>query len=126
MAARIKVLVVDDDDSMRGAIARLLKAAGYENATYSSAEVCLESGAAVTADCLISDLHLPGMSGLELVAELRKRNCQVPVILITAFDEPELPLIALERGATAYLVKPFLGTTLLDSIRELGAASSVG
>jgi FixJ family two-component response regulator len=124
MAARMKILVVDDDDSMRQAVSRLLNAAGYENATFPTAEACLASGAASTADCLISDIHLPAMSGLELLVELRRRNIGLPVILVTAFDEPGLHLHALERGAAAYLAKPFLGTTLLESIQGLGGAGS--
>jgi FixJ family two-component response regulator len=124
MAARMKILVVDDDDSMRQAITRLLKAAGYENVTFPTAEACLASEATSTADCLISDLHLPAMSGLELLAELRRRKCGIPVILMTAFDEPGLHLHALERGAAAYLAKPFPGTALLKSIQELGGAGT--
>ncbi|GLS23865.1 hypothetical protein GCM10007874_68860 [Labrys miyagiensis] len=124
MAARMKILVVDDDDSMRQAISRLLNAAGYENATFPTAEACLASGVTSNADCLICDLHLPAMSGLDLLAELRRRNCGIPVILMTAFDERGLHLRALESGAAAYLAKPFLGTTLLESIQGLGGAGS--
>jgi FixJ family two-component response regulator len=124
MAARMKILVVDDDGSMRQAITRLLKAAGYENATFPTAEACLASGATSTADCLISDLHLPAMSGLELLGELRRRDCDIPVILMTAFDEPGLRARALECGAAVYLAKPFLGTDLLESIEGLGDAGT--
>lgn len=120
MGARMKILVVDDDDSMRQAISRLLKAAGYEYATFPTVEACLASGATSTADCLICDLHLPAMSGLDLLAELRRRNCGIPVILMTAFDERGLHQRALESGAAAYLAKPFPGTALLKSIQDLG------
>jgi FixJ family two-component response regulator len=112
-----RVLVVEDDDSMREAIARLLGAAGYSFGAFVSAEELLASGAAGGAACVVSDLRLPRMSGLALLADLRARGVQVPFILITAHDRPGLRDEALRAGAEAYLAKPFAGTVLLDAVK---------
>ena len=113
----LKVFVVDDDDSMREAIARLLGAAGYSHGSFASAEDFLASDAIEDTACVVSDLRLPGMSGLALLAELRARGVRAPLILITAHDRPGLRDEALRAGAAAYLAKPFPGTVLLDSVK---------
>lgn len=117
-----KVLVVEDDDSMREAIETLLEAAGIETMLYASAEALLAGGAGAGSACIVSDFKLPGMSGLELLAELRLRGGWPPVILITAHDSAALRVDAKRRGAAAYLAKPFLGSALLDAIH--GAAQA--
>ena len=117
--ARSRVLVVEDDGSMREAIERLLAAAGFEAVAYVSAESLLADDAAHDRGCVISDLRLPGMSGLDLLAELRARGWRAPLILITAYDAPGLNDEALRRGAAAYLVKPFHGTALLAAVRAV-------
>ena len=111
-----KVLVVEDDESMREAIETFLQAAGIETGMYSSAEALLAGGPDAGAACVVSDLELPGMSGLDLLAELRSRNGCPPLILISAHDSAALRLEAERQGAAAYLAKPFLGTTLLTAI----------
>jgi FixJ family two-component response regulator len=118
------VLVVEDDDSMRGAIGRLLGAAGLRPLAYPSAEEALEKLTEGEPACVVSDLRLPAMSGLELLDEVRGRGWRAPVIVITAFDAPGLREEALRRGARAYLVKPFRGSVLLDAVRA--AVDSVG
>ena len=120
-AAGPKVLVIEDDESMREAIERLLGAAGFECAAYGSAETMLAAGAGLDAACVVSDLRLPAMSGLELIAELRARGSKAPMILITAHDAPGVREDALRRGATAYLAKPFRGTALLEAIQAATA-----
>jgi FixJ family two-component response regulator len=112
-----KVLVVEDDQSMREAIERLLGAAGFEPIACAAAETALAAGTCSEVVCVISDLKLPAMSGLELLAELRARGHQQPLILITAYDTPGLAEDAMRRGAAAYLVKPFHGTALLAAVR---------
>ena len=113
-----RVLVVEDDDSMREAIETLLEAAGIQSALYETAEALLANGASAGATCIVSDLKLPGMSGLELLAELRARGGWPPVILITAHDSGALRAEAKRQGVAAYLAKPFLGSALLDAIRS--------
>jgi FixJ family two-component response regulator len=118
------VLVVEDDDSMREAIETYLEAAGMETSMYTSAEALLAGGTNAGAACVVSDLMLPGMSGLELLAELRSRGGWPPVILITAHDTAALRAEAERQGAAAYLTKPFLGSTLLAAIQ--GAVPKAG
>ncbi|MGZ8992768.1 MAG: response regulator [Burkholderiaceae bacterium] len=112
------VLVVDDDDSMRQAIERLLGSAGFETAAYSSAEALLAGVEIDGATCVVSDLKLPAMSGFELLTELRARGAQLPLILITAHDEAKVRDQAARLGVAAYLTKPFLGTELLAAIER--------
>src|SRR5436190_10636185 len=119
MAPGRRVLVVDDDDGMREAIESLLDAAGFETASYASAEALLAGGAVEDALCVISDLKLPVMSGFELLIELRARGDGPPVIVITAHDEPGMRDDAARHGAIAYLPKPFLGSALLAAIETV-------
>ena len=114
------ILVVEDDDSMRQAIARLLCAADFECDAYTSAEALLARGGGGDAACVVSDLKLPGKSGLELLDEMRARGGWPPLVLITAHDAPGLREEALRRGAAAYLAKPFRGTALLEVLNSLG------
>ena len=111
------VLVVEDDDSMSEAIQRLLKAAGFECAAFASAEALLAGGVNEDTACVVSDLKLPGMSGLGLLASLRQRDVSPPFILITAHDAPGLREQAERCGVAAYLAKPFRGTALLEAVR---------
>ena len=120
-----RVLVVEDDESLRGALERLLGLAGFSVVAYGSAEALLSEGAGESAACVVSDLRLPAMSGLELLAALRAHGWRAPLILITAYDEPGLAKTATGRGAAGYLVNPFHGTALLAAVRaaiEVGGA----
>ena len=112
-----RVLVVEDDESLRGALERLLGLAGFSVVAYASAEAVMAGGLAEGAACVVCDLRLPGMSGLELLAALSARGCRAPLVLITAFDESGLAEKAKRLGAAGYLLKPFHGTTLLDLVR---------
>jgi FixJ family two-component response regulator len=123
MTAGRKVVVIEDDDSLRKAIKRLLDTAGFQSLAYDSAEALLASGSDQDAACVVSDLRLPGISGLDLLARLRARGEGAPMILITAHDAPGLREEAAQRGAAAYLVKPFLGTELLTLVTELVASA---
>jgi two-component system response regulator FixJ len=110
------VLVIEDDESVRRAIQRLLNASGISTATYASAEALLAVGPSSSDTCVISDLTLPGLSGLELLTELRKRGCVQPVILITAHDSTNMREEAERCGVAALLPKPFHGVALLAAI----------
>jgi FixJ family two-component response regulator len=114
----VTILVIEDDDSMRTSIARMLRAAGMRCSEHKSAEEALADPANEDAACVVSDMKLPGKSGLDLLTELRARNIQSPFILITAHDSPRLREEAGRRCA-AYLTKPLLGTTLLDAVKAL-------
>jgi two-component system response regulator FixJ len=123
MAAGQKVVVIEDDDGIRKAIQRLLDAAGFQSLSYTSAEALLASHSDQSAACLVSDLKLSGISGLDLLATLRARGQRMPLVLITAHDVPGLREEAARRGAAAFLAKPFLGTALLAVIREVTASA---
>jgi DNA-binding NtrC family response regulator len=101
-AAPGTVLVVEDDDSMRDSLDTLLSLSGYRTVLYGSAEAVLTEDAIERPLCIVSDLNLPAMSGLDLLIELRRRSCSTPVIIITAFDSPSTRREAMRRGAAAY------------------------
>jgi len=115
------VIVVDDDEGMREAIETLLEVGGFETASFASAEALLASDAIDGARCIVSDIKLPSMSGLDLVAALRSRGLTLPVIVITAHDAPAVREDAMRRGAAAYLAKPFSGSALLEAIERTDA-----
>lgn len=117
------VAVVEDDDSMREAIERLLDAAGFEAAAYTSGEALLAGEGCTGAACVVCDLTLPAMSGLDVLAELRARGVSIPLVLITAHDTPGLREEATRSGAAACLAKPFRGTALLDIVRAVTRAA---
>src|SRR5215813_7398701 len=108
MNRRKRVLVVEDDNNMRGALERLLNAAGFAAAPYATAEELLAAGPCDDDACVVSDLALPGLSGIELLGMLRTRGWLGPLILITAHDSPSVRQEAAHRGVASYLAKPFL------------------
>ena len=111
---------------MREAIATLLDAAGIASTGYASAEALLAGGAIDAARCVISDIRLPAMSGLELLALLRSRAKAPPVIMITGHDAPMLRSEARRLGAAAYLAKPFEGNALLAAIATAADSTPPG
>ena len=111
------IVVVEDDASMGRALELMLQAGGYEVVTIASAEAALETDAAATADCLVLDIHLPGMSGFEMYRRLSLSGMALPAIFITARDEPAVRDEAERLGGTgSYLPKPFSGRDLLDAV----------
>jgi FixJ family two-component response regulator len=111
------VAIVDDDDSMRGALQGLLKAAGFPSRAFESAEEFLGSGHQRETACLITDIRMPGMSGLELQARLNAEHCRIPTIFITAHGDEEMRFRALRAGAVEFLPKPFDDEVLVESVR---------
>jgi FixJ family two-component response regulator len=111
------VAVVDDDDSMRIALEGLLKAVGFPARAFASAEEFLKSGQQHQTSCLIADIRMPGMSGLELQAQLNADRCRIPIIFITAHGDAKMRLQALRAGAVEFLSKPFDEEVLLESVR---------
>ena len=115
---KIYVAVVDDDDSFARALGRLLRAAGFEPLLYSSAESFLVPTPLPHSDCLVLDIHLGGMSGLDLRRRLASRGATTPVIFVTAHDEPEIREEARQAGCVAYFRKPVPGKLLVEAIRN--------
>jgi FixJ family two-component response regulator len=105
MAAVISV--VDDDTSFRRATGRLIHSLGYTVASFGSAEEFLGSGRLDDTACLVSDVKMPGMDGIELQSRLRRQGCRLPIIFITAHPETSARTRALASGAVAFLNKPF-------------------
>ncbi|HWE24522.1 MAG TPA: response regulator [Myxococcales bacterium] len=110
------IAVVDDDASVREALQGLLKSAGFHAEVFASAEEFLDSGQLARTACLIVDVRMPGMGGLELQRRVVAGGHRVPVIFITAHGDEELRAQALEAGAWEYLHKPFGEQKLLDAI----------
>jgi len=111
------VAIVDDDDSVRGTLKELLRAAGFLSQTFESAEDFLGSGHRQDTACLITDIRMPGMSGLELQARLNAERCKIPTIFITAHGDEEMRFQALRAGAVEFLPKPFDDEVLIESVR---------
>lgn len=111
------VAIVDDDESMRGAVHGALKSVGFEARTFASAEEFLNSEVRAVVGCLITDIHMPGISGLELQARLADDVPRIPIIFITAYGNDRIRARALEAGARAFLDKPFNDVILLEAVR---------
>src|ERR1700678_4579634 len=111
------VSIVDDDDLMRLALHGLLKSAGLSTRAFASAEEFLGSGHQYDTACLITDIRMPGMSGLELQAQLNADNCKIPTIFITAHGDAKMGMQAMRAGAVEFMAKPFDDKALLDTVR---------
>ena len=112
------ISIIDDDPIVREAIADLVQSLGYEAATFESAEQFLASGAVAETSCLITDLQMPGQSGLELQKQLLAEGHRTPVIFVTAFPEEKFRNRAMTAGAVAFLSKPFRDDTLIDCVKN--------
>ena len=110
------VAVVDDEESVRKALKRLLRAAGLEAESYATGQEFLEQAAMREPDCVVLDLHMPVMSGSQVLAQIRKMPRRPPVVVITAHDVPEKRDECLAAGACAYLRKPLEDRLLLNAI----------
>ena len=110
------VAVVDDEESVRRALERLLRSAGIETATFASGGAMLQDLARREPDCVVLDLHMPGMSGFEVQERLAARDCKIPVVVLTGQDSSESYERATAGGAAAYLRKPVDGGELLAAV----------
>ena len=113
------VSVVDDDESIRESLPDLLNEFGYSARTFSSALEFLASDALDKTKCLLLDIAMPGMTGIELQAELRRRDKRIPIIFITATRDERTLARAVELGAAACLIKPFSDTALMEELRAV-------
>jgi FixJ family two-component response regulator len=111
------VAVIEDDESYRVAVQRLLKSAGFSVHSFVSAEDFLNSGQQHQTGCLITDIQMPGISGLDLQSKLNSDHCPIPTIFITAHGDEKMRLQAMRAGAVKFLAKPFDGETLLEAVR---------
>jgi two-component system response regulator FixJ len=111
------VAVVDDEESVREAVKRLLRAADVTVESFASAEEFLNSGQLNRTGCLVADIRMPGLSGLELLAELNKQHLAIPTILITAHGDESLRMQAMRAGAVKFLSKPVDSAVLLASVQ---------
>jgi FixJ family two-component response regulator len=111
------VAIVDDDDLMRSALQGMLKSVGLPSLAFASAEEFLQSGQQQQTACLIVDIRMPGMSGLELQARLNAEHYRIPTIFITAHGDTKMRMQALRAGAVEFLAKPFDDEVLLGSVR---------
>ena len=120
------ISVVDDDDSVRESLRRLIRSVGFAVQAFSSAEQFLNSDQLRQTRCLILDVKLPGMDGLELQRQLISNRYEIPVIFITAHGDEAARIRALRNGALEYLFKPFSEEALLDAIHMSLSARPVG
>jgi len=111
------VVIVDDDESMRNALRGLMKEVGLPAQAFASAEEFLAFGLWQQTGCVIADIRMPGMSGLELQAKLKTEHRCIPIIFITGHGDEKMRLQALRAGAVEFLSKPFDDEILLDSVR---------
>ena len=108
--------IVDDDESVQRALRDLFESEGLPTMCFGSAEQFLDSEARSEAACLIVDIRMPGISGLELQAKLKAERCRIPIIFITAHGDAEMRILAMREGAVEFLSKPFDDAVLLGSV----------
>ena len=113
-----KVSVVDDEESIRDSTRMLLRSAGYQVSTFASAELFLKSGAVAETECLILDIRMPGMDGLQLQSCLNDSGAGVPIIFLTAHDDAKSRRLAIDGGALDFLAKPFEANSLLVAVQN--------
>jgi len=110
------IAVVDDDEAIRTSLEALIRSLGHRVASFDSAAAFLASEVSDGADCLISDVQMPGLSGFDIQQALGERGVPTPVILITAFDDARARARGLDLGATCFLKKPFSGDSIIGCL----------
>jgi FixJ family two-component response regulator len=111
------VAIIDDDDAIQDSLRDLMEAAGLVARCFGSAEEFLESGLHRQAACMVVDILMPKMSGLQLQARLKEEECNIPIIFITACEDARMRIQAMREGAVEFLVKPFDHQLLLETVR---------
>jgi two-component system, LuxR family, response regulator FixJ len=117
-SGKAMVFIVDDDDGVRRAMGALMESVGYSHAAYASAQEFLRHYDPAQPGCLILDIRMPGMSGLELQQELNKRGCSIPVIFVTGHGDVPMAVEAMKKGAYDFVQKPFRDQDLLDRVNR--------
>ena len=116
MSENILISIIDDDAAARDGIGELVESLGYKAVTFNSAEKFLQSGVIAETTCVITDLQMPGLNGLELQETLQSRGCSTPVILITGYPNERHRTRALNNGAVGFLSKPFDDRSLMECL----------
>jgi FixJ family two-component response regulator len=111
------ICIVDDDASLRGALGNLLRSVGYTTMTFASGEAFLASPVVDDALCVLLDLRMQGMRGLDVQRRLQEDHRQIPVVLMSAHGDDETVRRAMQRGAVGFVCKPFADDTLLELIQ---------
>ncbi|MES2721876.1 MAG: response regulator FixJ [Pseudomonadota bacterium] len=120
------VHVIDDDDAMRDSLSFLLDSAGFETRTYDSATVFLEEASRLSGGCIVTDVRMPGMNGLEMCRHLKAMHIDLPIIMITGHGDVALAVEAMKAGVADFLEKPFDDEALLRAIRSVLAQARPG
>jgi FixJ family two-component response regulator len=110
------IAIVDDDQSVQRALQDLIESEGLPTVCFGSAEEFLESGVQNSAACLIADVRMPGISGIDLQAKLKADRCRIPIIFITAHGDAKMRIRAMRDGAVEFLTKPFDDAVLLETV----------
>ena len=110
------IAIVDDDQSVQRALQDLIESEGLPTVCFGSAEEFLESGIQNSAACLIADVRMPGISGIDLQARLKADRCRIPIIFITAHGDAKMRIRAMRDGAVEFLTKPFDDAVLLEAV----------
>ena len=110
------IAIVDDDRSVQRALQDLIESEGLPTVCFGSAEEFLESGVQNSAACLIADVRMPGISGIDLQATLKADRCRIPIIFITAHGDAKMRIRAMRDGAVEFLTKPFDDAVLLETV----------
>jgi FixJ family two-component response regulator len=118
VTSRPLISIIEDDDSLRRALVGLIRALGHCAQGFESAEAFIASDAVRSSACIITDIHMPGMSGIELKHLLAENSCPVPVIMITARHEAGLEERAIAAGAASFVRKPFAADVLIDCLER--------
>jgi len=111
------IAIVDDDQSVQSALQDLIESEGLSTLCFGSAEEFLDSGAQNEAGCLIADIRMPGISGMELQGKLKADRCRIPIIFITAHGDAKMRIRAMRDGAVEFLTKPFDNAVLLETVQ---------
>jgi FixJ family two-component response regulator len=111
------IAIIDDDETIQDSLRDLMEAAGLVARCFGSAGEFLESGLHTQAACLIADIRMPKMSGLQLQAWLKEEECDIPIIFVTAYGDARMRIQAMREGAIEFLAKPFDHQLLLETVR---------
>ncbi|MET1046968.1 MAG: response regulator [Hyphomicrobium sp.] len=112
------ISIIDDDEAVRAATENLVRSLGFRATTFASAEQFLESPEFRETSCVITDVQMPGMTGVELQSHLRERGLNVPMIFITAFPEDRIRRRVNDAGAIGFLSKPFEGCAMIECLEQ--------